>query len=349
MTGTTQTNNRHKRRELQVEKLDDRALVEWRDMEGSELALTVVTARQLFCPKATDSEVLAFLNQAAHMRANPYLKEIHLVKYADNAPAQPVVGIGYILSRASRDPRYEGKRAGLLNRQGVEVPVVGTAAADVGGAWCEVYVRGFKYPVRVEVDIDEYDKHQALWKTYRKSMILKVAKAQAHREAFPGQFPAYIPEEVGDGTQSSEDLEPIVEAEGREIHEAEQEAAAEETQEAAEPEPEAPPAETPEQAPAQEPPGEPDQAALHDELRAKMKAAFAGDNHAGQRWLKHHYGSGISRIGQLRASQAADALAGLESLKDGALKGWTRGPGKGEKAASNGPETNGKLFDEAEK
>ena len=352
------TKSRHKRRALEVPKLDDSALVKWEDTHSNTLALNITEARLTFCKKATDAEVMLFLRTAANLHANPFLNEIFLIKYSDTDPAAIVTGLPFFLGRAANNPRYQGYDSGLLDLEGKPINRIAAAqdgAKNVGGAWCEVTMEGFVKPVRVEVTMQEYRKAkqgggwQALWRTHPVTMIENVALRQAHRRACPNECVGYGEEEVAAGNIPAE----VVDAEARELpeepaevvdaEEVKPEAAAEKVK------PEPPPSEQAKVNAAGEAAGEAAHIALLEQLKDEMKRCFPQDGHAAERWLKHHFGSGTSRIGQLSASQAADAIGLLSEIKNGGLKGWKRPLGKGEKEPSEGPKTNGKLFDEAEK
>ena len=50
-------------------------------------------------------------------------------------------------------------------------------------------------PIVTKVNIEEYDKKQSSWNDKRATMIAKVAKVQALREAFPAQLGAMYTQE----------------------------------------------------------------------------------------------------------------------------------------------------------
>lgn len=77
---------------------------------------------------------------------------------------------------------------------------------ELVGGWCSVYVSGYKVPVRSEVSLDEYIGRKkdgtinTQWSSKSATMIRKVAKMQALREAFPDDFQGmYSKEEVESG------------------------------------------------------------------------------------------------------------------------------------------------------
>lgn len=324
MTKTT-TNSRSQRqpRELAPAKLDSAQLVKWEDRRGNALAISLQEARLQFCATATDAEVLFFLHQAAALRANPYLRDIHLVKYATNAPAAPVVGINYMQSVAREDPLYRGLRTGLVDREGNALKyVVGTEKPDLlGGAWCDVWIHGFAEPVHVEVAVKEFDKGQATWKTMKAHMIEKCAKAKGLRAAgITNVRGLSIPEELPGSTITSEDLptEPISQPEEEEFQGETVEVTPEE-------------AEQPEQEAAEEEAGPPDP---HEDLRVALKAELircftapgedTTDWPAARRWVQHSYGTQTEHLRDLEEGQLRDGLRRLEKEQSGALAGWQK-------------------------
>jgi phage recombination protein Bet len=196
-------------RTLQTVQQDPGAIVKWEDTHGQTLALEVKDIQMQLCAKATASEAMLFLRVASNLRANPFLQEVFLVKYADNAPAAIVVGMPFFLARAAANPSYDGYESGILNLEGQPIStiiaVVEGKDANVGGAWCKVYVKGRRVPVLVEVKLSEYLKRrndgsaQSLWKSNPVTMIEKVAISQAHRRAFPSECQGYTEAEIGDG------------------------------------------------------------------------------------------------------------------------------------------------------
>lgn len=63
------------------------------------------------------------------------------------------------------------------------------------GGWCEVYRSDRKFPIVAKVNLSEYDKKQSIWNEKKSTMISKIAKVQALREAFPAQLGAMYTQE----------------------------------------------------------------------------------------------------------------------------------------------------------
>ena len=89
------------------------------------------------------------------------------------------------------------------------------------GGWAEIYVDGFEKPVRVAVSFEEYAGRKkdgslnSQWASKPATMIRKVAKVQALREAFPEDFEGmYTAEESGVSEALSEAPVEVPEAQG---------------------------------------------------------------------------------------------------------------------------------------
>jgi len=126
--------------------------------------------------KPSDQEIMMFLSLCKYQGLNPFLREVYLIKYADNAPAAMVTGKEAFLKRASRNAKYEGHETGISD--------------DGKIAWAQVHVKGYKVPIKSEVDYDEYvglkdGKPNKMWASKGRTMLKKVALVQALREAFP--------------------------------------------------------------------------------------------------------------------------------------------------------------------
>ena len=63
------------------------------------------------------------------------------------------------------------------------------------GGWCEVYRSDRRFPIIAKVNLAEYDKKQSIWNEKKSTMISKIAKVQALREAFPAQLGAMYTQE----------------------------------------------------------------------------------------------------------------------------------------------------------
>ena len=154
----------------------------------------------------TDQEVMMFISLCKFQRLNPFLREAYLIKYGQQ-PASIVTGKEAFMKRAMRSPQYEGIEAGVvvLLENGLMDNRVGTIVLEnekLLGGWAKVYVKGWKVPMMMTVNFDEYVGRKSngevnqQWSTKPASMIRKVAIVQALREAFPEDLGGmYTPEE----------------------------------------------------------------------------------------------------------------------------------------------------------
>ena len=149
----------------------------------------------------TDQDLMQFMSVCKFNKLNPFLNEAYLIKFG-NTPAQMIVSKEALMKRAEANESYAGMEAGLiLMRNGELKEVEGNfyLQSDVIlGAWAKVYRKDRIKPFVAKVTTAEYDKKQSNWNDKKATMIAKVAKVQALREAFPVQLGAmYTSEEQG--------------------------------------------------------------------------------------------------------------------------------------------------------
>ncbi|MGV8136520.1 MAG: phage recombination protein Bet [Mangrovibacterium sp.] len=147
----------------------------------------------------TDQDLTQFISICKYNQLNPFLNEAYLVKFGDQ-PAQMIVSKEAFFKRAEECPAYEGIQAGIIvfrNNEVVELEGCFKIPTDVlAGGWAKVYRSDRKFPIVARVSFTEYDKGKSTWKEKPTTMISKVAKVQALREAFPTQLGAmYTTEE----------------------------------------------------------------------------------------------------------------------------------------------------------
>lgn len=171
--------------------------------------------------KPSDQEVVAFMMYCKARRADPWVQDSMIIKYAQNQPAAFVDGVGFYLRIAEENPKYRGYKSGIIVRrkrdpektreavkfavqqlgQTVEsrdvvdlltkeyeiVEKEGTFLDDgeqLIGAWCQVYREDRDHLPKWTVNFNEYDQKQAVWKEKPATMIHKVGISQAHRYCF---------------------------------------------------------------------------------------------------------------------------------------------------------------------
>ena len=146
--------------------------------------------------KVTDQEIVFFMHLCKSRQLNPFIKEVYLIKYGQE-PATMVVARDALEKRAIKNAQYDGKKVGLyvMDKETKELirrdgTIYIKSKEEIVGAWCTVYRKDWSNPVTVEVNIDEYigkkkdGSANSNWTNKPVTMITKVAKAQALREAF---------------------------------------------------------------------------------------------------------------------------------------------------------------------
>lgn len=156
--------------------------------------------------KVTDQEVLLFAKLCQYQGLNPFLREAYLVKYG-NSPAQTITSKSALEKRAARCKGFRGFEAGIIIRRpdGTIEQRPGTFYAEdeqLVGGWAKVYVDGYVVPVEATASLREYSTGKALWQSKPATMIRKVAKVCALREAFPDDMQGmYAAEELDDAPE----------------------------------------------------------------------------------------------------------------------------------------------------
>lgn len=165
----------------------------------------------------TDSEIILFLEQCKRHKLDPFVTgEVFLIKYG-NQNAQIVVGYHTYVRRAEESPNFIGKEEGIVVLRGNDIiKKEGTCLYPqerLLGGWCRVSYLNNGHPASAykEVDLKEYNKENSMWKSMPATMITKVARSQALKEAFPTQMNGlYIPEEIAPKEAREGDFEPVV-------------------------------------------------------------------------------------------------------------------------------------------
>lgn len=180
--------------------------VEFKSLSGLQVTLDAETVKNTLTRgdgKVTDQEVAMFLRTCQAKSLDPLENgEVYLIKYSDKAPAQLVVGCHAYIRRADHFPDYRGYKAGItvarITSKGiVEVIqkegccVYKSLGEELIGGWCRVYrerTPGNTEETFVEVSLEEYSSGKSNWNDKPATMIVKVAKSQAFRGAFPNEY-----------------------------------------------------------------------------------------------------------------------------------------------------------------
>lgn len=165
----------------------------WQGARGEEVKLSIESVRTLFnVPLATDHEIFFFLRFCVGQRLNPFLREVHLIKFDAKKAAAIVVGKDTFTQRAESHPDFDGFQAGVIVRRGDTIfqeAGAWTLPGDVLiGGWFEGRRRNHSVSFFHRVTMEEYAKGQSTWKQLPATMIRKVAIVQGLREMFPTIF-----------------------------------------------------------------------------------------------------------------------------------------------------------------
>lgn len=168
------------------------------DVEGQEVKLTPSIVQEYIVgtdAKVTLPEFKMFTELCKVRKLNPFLKEAYLIKYSEKQPASIVVGKDAILKRAVLNPNYDGMKSGIIvvNENGEEKERRGTFKLPnetLVGGWAEVFRKDWKNSIYCSVSLNESVQKKsdgtpnANWTKQPATMIEKVAKVRALREAF---------------------------------------------------------------------------------------------------------------------------------------------------------------------
>jgi phage recombination protein Bet len=147
--------------------------------------------KNMYAKNATDEEFALFMYMARVYVLDPLKKEIWCVKYRGQ-PAQIYASrdghlkVAHSFKTKNNEPAFDGMESGTK----------GSIKEGNLKGWCRVYRKDMSHSFYVEVDFDEYNTNQALWKTKPKTMIQKVAESQCLRRAF-AMHGFYSEEEMG--------------------------------------------------------------------------------------------------------------------------------------------------------
>ena len=174
---------------------------------GEEVKLTAKAVKEILLNgdgTLTEQEISRFIALCKFNHLNPFLGEAYVIKFANNrggeASAQMVVSKEAYFKRAERAANYSGIQAGVIIQRGEEIREEEGCFVPAGwtlvGGWAKVYRTDRKFPVVAKVNLEEYDKKQSIWNMKKATMISKIAKVQALREAFADELGGmYIAEE----------------------------------------------------------------------------------------------------------------------------------------------------------
>ena len=188
-----------------LSKAEQNALTVSYDVLGTHVELDLQFVKSYLVrgnpEKITDQEIVFFMNTCKMQKLNPQVAgEVYCIKFG-NEQAQMVVGKGAYLRRAFEHPDYLCKEDGIVVVRGSDILQKEGCCLYPGetllGGWCRVHFirNGKERTAFKEVQLAEYDKGQANWKSKPATMINKVAISQCVREAFPKDYEGLYSEE----------------------------------------------------------------------------------------------------------------------------------------------------------
>ena len=190
------------------------------EVAGQEVKLSYSIVRKYLTKgnaDVTDQELVQFISVCKFNKLNPFLNEAYLIKFKSargDGNAQMVVSKEAFFKRAEASEQYDGIEAGIIVLRGdnvVELEGCFRQAKDVLlGGWAKVYRKDRRMPTVSKVNLSEYDKGTSIWNEKKATMICKIAKVQALREAFPSQLGAmYTKEETTAIEQQSKQVKDV--------------------------------------------------------------------------------------------------------------------------------------------
>ena len=180
-------------------------IVKYQSTDGRDIELTpkkvieeLVSAK--YKPFMNERNTEIIIATLASLRMNPLSGDCHIGFFKGKPTIMP--SINYYQRVASQQDSYDGMESGIVASYGdadlkrFDGCIVPSGWTLIGG-WATAYDKNRSHPVHIEVPLSEYDQGNTMWESKPATMIRKVAKAQALRELYPGNFAnTYIAEEM---------------------------------------------------------------------------------------------------------------------------------------------------------
>ena len=192
-----------------MSELNENKLTVQYEVEGEKINLTPSVVQNYIVggdANITQQEFFLFALLCKARKLNPFLREAYLIKYSEKQPAQIVVSKDVFVKRAVKHPMYDGKESGVIveDKDGNVKERAGCFVLPnetLVGGWCKVYRKDWKHPEYMSVSLEEAVQRKSNgelnsnWANKPATMIEKVAKARALREAFIEEFSGLYDEE----------------------------------------------------------------------------------------------------------------------------------------------------------
>lgn len=184
--------------DMNKEELQKNSLAVVYEVDGQQIKLTPKIVQDYIVgtnAQITMPEFKMFTELCKVRGLNPFLREAYLIKYSNSQPASIVVGKDAILKRAVLNPKYNGMKSGIyvINENGEEIKRTGTfklPTETLVGGWAEVFRKDWDNSIESSVSLEEAIQRKgngepnSNWSKQPATMIEKVAKVRALREAF---------------------------------------------------------------------------------------------------------------------------------------------------------------------
>lgn len=165
---------------------------------GEELNISPEVVEAYVCKDLTPMEFNYFYSVCKTYQLNPFLKDIYAIKFG-NQPATFIIDYKVMQQAADNNPQYDGLEVGViyLDKNGQPQERKGAyilPGETLIGGWCDVFRKDRAHANRTYALYNENVKTtkngevNSNWASKPVFMCVKVAKAQALREAFPNMF-----------------------------------------------------------------------------------------------------------------------------------------------------------------
>lgn len=193
------------------------------ETESGNINLTPQTVKKYLVSgdgNVSDQEVMMFMQLCKFRKLNPFLREVYLIKFGNEA-ATLIVGKDSFTKRAAENAKCAGWEAGIIvkNSAGDIQHREGTFIADdekLIGGWAKIHRHNWSLPLSHTVSFAEFARRKkdgslmSTWKNMGATMIRKVALVQALRETFPETIGGMYSEEEMLVDNSKLDRTPVI-------------------------------------------------------------------------------------------------------------------------------------------
>jgi len=167
-----------------------------------KLTITAQDVTNYLCPTASPNEVALFLKVCQTEGLNPFAREVFLIKFQKDKPAQIVVSIDAFLKAAEGNEQFDGFEAGIIVQDSAGKLefregsfLLNEEKGKLRGGWAKVFRKDRTKPFYSAVTLEGYRKYTRdghpteFWADKKcPDMIRKVATMHSLREAFPARL-----------------------------------------------------------------------------------------------------------------------------------------------------------------